>query len=223
MRTGFGTNNVDHCTRLCHASSVAALLEGVGSGAVSNQVSDVMNAEVVLVIGANPTVNHPVAATWMKNAAKNGTKLIIADPRRTELSRHAAYYAAVQRGHRRGDAERDHPHHHRRGPGERGLRRDRTSGFEALKENAKNYSPEKMAPICGIPAQTLREVARLFATSKGSMILWGMGISQHVHGTDNARCLIALSLMTGQVGRARHAGCIRCAGRTTCRAPPTRA
>src|SRR5258705_4704034 len=78
---------------------------------------------------------------------------------------------------------------------------DRTSGFEALRENAKNSSPEKMEPICGIPAQTLREVARLFATSKGSMILWGMGISQHVHGTDNARCLIALCLMTGQIGR----------------------
>ena len=91
MRTGFGTNNVDHCTRLCHASSVAALLEGVGSGAVSNQVSDVQCAEVVLVIGANPTVNHPVAATWIKNAVKNGTKLIIADPRRTELARHATH------------------------------------------------------------------------------------------------------------------------------------
>src|SRR5471032_2359061 len=80
VRTGFGSNNVDHCTRLCHASSVAALLEGVGSGAVSNQVSDVLNAEVVFVIGANPTVNHPVAATWIKNAVKNGTKLIMADP-----------------------------------------------------------------------------------------------------------------------------------------------
>jgi len=78
---------------------------------------------------------------------------------------------------------------------------DRTSGFDALKENAKNFSPEKMAPICGIPAETIREVARAFATSKASMILWGMGISQHIHGTDNARCLIALCLMTGQVGR----------------------
>src|SRR3990170_2797927 len=92
VRTGFGSNNVDHCTRLCHASSVAALLEGVGSGAVSNQVSDVQFAEVVLLIGANPTVNHPVAATWMKNAAKNGVKLIVADPRGTELARHAAYF-----------------------------------------------------------------------------------------------------------------------------------
>ena len=92
VRTGFGTNNVDHCTRLCHASSVAALLEGIGSGAVSNPVMDVMKAEVVLLIGANPVVNHPVAATWIKNAVKNGTKLILADPRRSELARHATHY-----------------------------------------------------------------------------------------------------------------------------------
>jgi formate dehydrogenase major subunit len=82
VRTGFGSNNVDHCTRLCHASSVAALLEGIGSGAVSNPVMDVTKAEVIVVIGANPTVNHPVAATWMKNAVRNGTKLIVMDPRR---------------------------------------------------------------------------------------------------------------------------------------------
>src|SRR5512134_3605099 len=92
VRTGFGSNNVDHCTRLCHASSVAALLEGIGSGAVSNPVMDVMQADVVLLIGANPTVNHPVAATWMKNAVKRGTKLIVADPRRTELARHATRF-----------------------------------------------------------------------------------------------------------------------------------
>ena len=90
--TGFGSNNVDHCTRLCHASSVAALMEGINSGAVSNQVRDVAKAEVIFVIGANPTINHPVAATWMKNAAKAGAKLIVADPRRTDLARHATYY-----------------------------------------------------------------------------------------------------------------------------------
>jgi len=201
VRTGFGTNNVDHCTRLCHASSVAALLEGVGSGAVSNQVSDVMQAEVVLVIGANPTVNHPVAATWMKNAAKTGTKLIIADPRRTELSRHAAYTLQFNADT---DVAMLNALIHtiiEEGLVDEKFVKDRTSGYEALKENAKNYSPEAMAPLCGIPAQTLREVARAFATSKASMILWGMGISQHIHGTDNARCLIALCLMTGQVGK----------------------
>jgi formate dehydrogenase major subunit len=201
VRTGFGTNNVDHCTRLCHASSVAALLEGIGSGAVSNQVNDVENAEVIFLIGANPTSNHPVAATWLKNAAKRGAKLIYADPRRSDLSRHAwrmlqfkadtdvallnAMIHAIIDENLVNEA----------------FVRDRTSGFEALKENAKNFSPEKMAPICGIPAETIRECARAFATSKGSMILWGMGISQHVHGTDNARCLIALCLMTGQVGK----------------------
>lgn len=201
VRTGFGTNNVDHCTRLCHASSVAALLEGVGSGAVSNQVSDVMHAEVVFVIGANPTVNHPVAATWMKNAAKNGTKLIIADPRRTELSRHATHFLQFKPDT---DVAMLNAMIHtiiEENLVNADFIRDRTSGYEALKENAKAFSPELMAPICGIPAQTIREVARLFATSKGSMVLWGMGISQHVHGTDNARCLIALVLMTGQVGR----------------------
>ncbi len=201
VRTGFGSNNVDHCTRLCHASSVAALLEGVGSGAVSNQVSDVQFAEVVMIIGANPTVNHPVAATWIKNAVRNGTKLIVADPRRTELARHATH---VLQFNPDTDVAMLNAIMHvivAEGLVNQDFIRDRTSGYAALAENVKKYSPEMMAPICGIPAQTLREVARLYATSKGSMILWGMGISQHVHGTDNARCLIALALMTGQVGR----------------------
>jgi formate dehydrogenase major subunit len=89
VRTGFGSNNVDHCTRLCHASSVAALMEGLNSGAVSAPFAAAMDAEVIIVIGANPTVNHPVAATYIKNAAKRGAKLIVMDPRRQSLSRHA--------------------------------------------------------------------------------------------------------------------------------------
>ena len=79
--------------------------------------------------------------------------------------------------------------------------RSRTIGYDELKRNVANYSPEAMAPVCGIPAETIKEVARIYAKSKGSMILWGMGISQHIHGTDNARCLIALCMMTGQIGR----------------------
>jgi formate dehydrogenase major subunit len=201
VRTGFGSNNVDHCTRLCHASSVAALMEGINSGAVSNQVRDVANAEVIFVIGANPTMNHPVAATWMKNAAKSGAKLIVADPRRSDLSRHATYYLQF-------NADTDVALLNallyvivEEGLVDEAFIRDRTSGYEALVENVRKFSPEAMAPICGIDAHTIREVARLYATSKGSMILWGMGISQHVHGTDNARCLIALALSTGQIGK----------------------
>jgi formate dehydrogenase major subunit len=201
VRTGFGTNNVDHCTRLCHASSVAALMEGINSGAVSNQVNDVMKAEVVFLIGANPTSNHPVAATFIKNAVKKGVKLIVADPRASELSRQATYFLQF-----RADTDVALLNAMLHTIVEEGLAneafvRDRTSGYEALKENVSKFSPEKMAPICGIPAETIRAVARLYATSKGSMILWGMGISQHVHGTDNARCLIALALATGQIGR----------------------
>ncbi|MBU3737939.1 MAG: formate dehydrogenase subunit alpha [Rhodoferax sp.] len=201
VRTGFGSNNVDHCTRLCHASSVAALLEGVGSGAVSNQVNDVEHAELILVIGSNPTTNHPVAATWMKNAARRGTRIVLADPRVTDIGRHAwrvlqfkpdtdvaMLNAMIHTVIEEGLADQEFITH-------------RTRNYEALRANVKGYSPEAMAPICGIPAGTLREVARAFARAKGAMILWGMGVSQHVHGTDNARCLIALVSVTGQIGK----------------------
>ena len=201
VRTGFGSNNVDHCTRLCHASSVTALLEGVGSGAVSNPVSDVRHADLVLVIGANPTANHPVAATWMKNAAAAGTRIVLADPRRTGLARHA--WRVLQF---RADADVAMLNALLHVIVDEGLVdeafvRQRTRGYEALAEHVRAYSPERMAPVCGIDASTLREVARAYATSRASMILWGMGVSQHVHGTDNARCLIALAAITGQIGR----------------------
>lgn len=201
VRTGFGSNNVDHCTRLCHASSVAALLEGVGSGAVSNQVNDVEHSDLIFVIGSNPSANHPVAATWMKNAAKKGARIVLADPRITDIGKHAwrtlqfkadtdvaMLNALIHTVIDEGLVDQDFIDR-------------RASNYEALKENVKTYSPEAMAPICGIPAETLREVARAFATAKAAMILWGMGISQHVHGTDNARCLIALATVTGQIGK----------------------
>lgn len=201
VRTGFGSNNVDHCTRLCHASSVVALLEGIGSGAVSNPVMDVTKAEVVIIIGANPTVNHPVAATWIKNAVSNGTKLIVCDPRRTDMARIAHRFMQFK-------ADTDVAMLNAmmnvivtEGLVDKEFIESRTIGYEELRKNVEGYTPELMAPICGIDAETLRYVARLYATSKASMILWGMGVSQHIHGTDNARCLIALSLMTGQIGR----------------------
>jgi formate dehydrogenase major subunit len=201
VRTGFGNNNVDHCTRLCHASSVAALLEGIGSGSVSNPVMDVTLAEVVIVIGANPTVNHPVAATWIKNAIKNGTKLVVCDPRRSDLARSAHRYLQFKPDT---DVALLNAMMHvivSEGLVDQAFIDSRTIGYAELKKNVEGYSPELMAPICGVEADDIRYVARLYANSKASMILWGMGISQHIHGTDNARCLIALALMTGQIGR----------------------
>jgi len=202
VRTGFGSNNIDHCTRLCHASSVVALLECLGSGAVSNPIEDVKNAEVVIIIGANPTVNHPVGATFMKNATKAGTKIILIDPNRTAIAKYASHHLAF-----RPDTDVAMLNGIMHTILDENLQNNEyiakhTENFEFMKEHLKDYSPEKVAPICGIDAETLREVARLYATSKGSMIFWGMGVSQHIHGTDNARCLIALALMTGQIGRS---------------------
>ena len=201
VRVGFGSNNVDHCTRLCHASSVAALLEGIGSGAVSNPVSDVAAAEVIFIIGANPAVNHPVAATWIKNAVKRGAKLILADPRRTDLARHAT---RVLQFNADSDVAMLNALIHaviEEGLCDAAFIAGRTDNFEAIRANVAAFTPEAMAPVCGIDAATLRAVARMYASSRASMIFWGMGVSQHVHGTDNVRCLIALSLITGQIGR----------------------
>ena len=201
VRTAFGTNNVDHCTRLCHASSVAALLEDIGSGAVSNQVSDVALADVAIVIGANPTINHPVAATFMKNAAKGGTKLVLMDPRRSDLARHATYFLQFRPDT---DVALLNSFMHviiAESLANEIFIRERTENYEALARNVADYTPENVAPISGVPAEAIRDVARLYATAKAAMIFWGMGISQHVHGTDNARCLISLALLTGQIGR----------------------
>ncbi|MGZ5999472.1 MAG: molybdopterin-dependent oxidoreductase, partial [Rhizomicrobium sp.] len=139
VRTGFGSNNVDHCTRLCHASSVAALLEGIGSGAVSNPVMDVTRAEVVIIIGANPTVNHPVAATWMKNAARTGTKLIVADPRRSDLARHAHRFLQFKPDT---DVALLNAMMHtivEEGLVDAAFIADRTSGYDALAANVAHY------------------------------------------------------------------------------------
>lgn len=201
IRTGFGTNNVDHCTRLCHASSVAALLETIGSGAVSNQVADGTYADVIIVIGARPNDNHPVAATFMKNASERGSKLILIEPYGSEMYLHADHLLKLRPGTdvlllngMMNTIIEENLYNQE-------FIDEHTDGFEALKETVKNYPPEKVAPICGIPPETIKTVARLYAKADTAIIFWGMGISQHIHGTDNARCLISLALMTGQIGR----------------------
>src|SRR6202007_2260653 len=151
VRTGFGTNNVDHCTRLCHASSVAALMEGVGSGAVTATFNECKNSDVIIVIGANPTENHPVAATFFKQAAKRGAKLIVMDPRGQALRRHATHMLQFKNGtdvamlnamlnvivtEKLYDQQYIQTY---------------VEGFEAFAQHIKDFTPEEMAPICGIP------------------------------------------------------------------------
>jgi formate dehydrogenase major subunit len=201
VRTGFGSNNVDHCTRLCHASSVAALMEGIGSGAVTAPFTAAADADVIIVIGARPTENHPVAATFFKQAAKRGAQVFVMDPRGHQLGRHASKVLRFSPGR---DVALLNAMLHtiiEEGLTDRQYIQAHTEDFEKLREHIREYSPEKMAPICGIDAATLRQVARAYARAERGIIFWGMGISQHVHGTDNARCLIALAMVTGQVGR----------------------
>ena len=203
IRQAFKTNNVDHCTRLCHASSVAALMEGVNSGAVTAPFTAAKDADCIIVIGARPAENHPVAATFLKNAAKDGKELIVIDPRGQNmgLGRHATRVLQFKPG---SDVSLLNGMLHTIVEEELydlQYVQANTEGFDALKENIKKFPPEKMSEICGIPAETIKEVARIYATSNRSIIFWGMGISQHVHGTDNSRCLIALALVTGHVGR----------------------
>jgi formate dehydrogenase major subunit len=201
VRSGFGTNNVDHCTRLCHASSVAALLEGIGSGAVTAPFTACKDSDVIIVIGANPNGNHPVAASFFKQAAKRGAKLIVMDPRGTALKRHATHMLEFSPGTDVAmlnalinviiaDDLYDKDYVQRF-----------TEGFDSLKRKIASFTPEAMAPVCGIDAETLRAVAHDIGRATSAIIFWGMGISQHTHGTDNARCLISLATITGNVGR----------------------
>jgi formate dehydrogenase major subunit len=201
VRTGFGSNNVDHCTRLCHASSVAALMEGIGSGAVTAPFMEALNAELIITIGCHPESNHPVAANLFKQAVNKGTELVVIDPRGHSLKKYATHMVQLNPGtdvsllnallHVIVDEKLY----------DKTFLDNRTIGYAALAEHLQHFSPEAMAAICGIDAITIRTIARRYATVKSAMIFWGMGISQHAHGTDNARCLIAMAMLTGQVGR----------------------
>ncbi|HEX2215630.1 MAG TPA: formate dehydrogenase subunit alpha [Xanthobacteraceae bacterium] len=201
VRTGFGTNNVDHCTRLCHASSVAALMETIGSGAVTATFNECKNSDVIVVIGANPTENHPVAATFFKQAVKRGAQLIVMDPRGQALKRHATHMLQFKPGTDVAMLNAMLNVIITEGLWDKQYVEAFAENFEAFADNIKDFTPDEMAPICGIDADVLRTVARTYARAESAIIFWGMGVSQHVHGTDNARCLIALALLCGQVGR----------------------
>ncbi|MBT6308061.1 MAG: formate dehydrogenase subunit alpha [Rhodospirillaceae bacterium] len=201
IRQGFGHNNVDHCTRLCHASSVAALMENVGSAAVTATFNEIENADVAIVIGANPTENHPVAATYFKQFVKRGGKLIVMDPRGQGLKRHAEHMLQFRPGTDVAMLNAIMNVIVEEELYDRQYIDGYTENWDAMKEHLKQFSPESMSEFCGVKADKLRAVARDFAKAKSAMIFWGMGISQHIHGTDNSRCLISLALMCGQVGR----------------------
>jgi formate dehydrogenase alpha subunit len=206
VRTAFGSNNVDHCARLCHASTVAGLARSFGSGAMTNSIAELEKAEVILITGSNTTETHPVIATRIKRAVLfHGAKLIIIDPRRIDLVDMAEKYGGLWLRQKNGsdvawinsmmnviieekllDEE---------------FIRTRTEDFAAVQTLVAGFTPDKIAKISGIPAEQLRQAARLYAGATNAAIVYSMGITQHTTGTDNVMSLANLSMLTGNLGK----------------------
>jgi formate dehydrogenase alpha subunit len=202
FRALFRTNNVDHCTRLCHAGSVVALQQALGSSAMSNTASEVIHNDVMIVTGSNTSENHPIIALQMKKAIREyGAKLIVIDPRRIDLVDFADLWLPLKPGTNvpvltamaHVIVKEDLVNHE--------FVANRTEGFEDFVESLEKFTPEYAEEISGVPADDIRAAARLYAKAEKGAIYWGMGISQLSHGTASALALIHLAFLTGHVGR----------------------
>ena len=201
-RTLFRTNNVDHCTRLCHAGSVVALQQALGSSAMSNTASQVMMNDVFIVTGSNTSENHPIISLQMKAAImKNGAKMIVIDPRRIELVDFAEIWLPVKPGT---NVPLFNAMAHviiEENLINREFIETRTEGYTDFIASIEKFTPEYAQEISGVPADDIRTAARLYAGAKNAAIYWGMGISQLSHGTASALSLIHLAFLTGHIGR----------------------
>ena len=200
-RAVFKTNNVDHCARLCHSSTVAGLAECFGSGAMTNSIACMEQADCFLVTGSNTTEQHPLIGTRILNRVREGAKLIVADNRRIRLSLFADLHIRCRNGT---DVAFLNALMHvivREGLEDQEFIRTRTEGFEKLKDVVAAYPPERAAAICGITAQEIVAAARMFAGANRGMLVYSMGITQHTHGVDNVKSCANLALLTGNLGR----------------------
>jgi formate dehydrogenase alpha subunit len=202
VRAVLGTNNVDHCARLCHAASVAGLQIAIGSSAMSNSIAEMKDLDVFIVTGSNTSETHPVISTFLREAVvHNDAKLIVADPREIEMTNFATHWLRQKPGtdvvlfqamaHTIITEELYDPQ----------IIEARVEGFEAYAHEIADCTPEWAEPITGIPADLIREAARTYASAESAAIYWGMGISQSVHGTDNALALANLALLCGNLGK----------------------
>ena len=202
MRATVGTNNVDHCARLCHASTVAGLARAFGSGAMTNSIDEIQNSECIFVIGSNTSEAHPVIAIGIREAAvRNGAKLIVADPRDIELVRHATVHLQQQPGTDVALINAMMNVIISENLLDKEFIDNRTENFEAMAEVIKDLTPEKAEKITTIPAEAIREAARIYAKAKTASIIFSMGITQHTTGTDNVLSLANLAMLTGNVGK----------------------
>jgi len=200
-RVVLGTNNVDHCARLCHASTVAGLAQSFGAGAMTNSIDEIKQAKCILAIGTNTTDAHPVIGMDVKNSTKNGTKLIVANPREIELVQYAALWlqqnpgsdVALLMGMMRVIVDENLY--------DKDFIEARCENFDTFRDSLKEFDLERVEEITGIPKDKIVEAARIYATDKPSTILYAMGITQHTHGTDNVIATANLAMLTGNVGK----------------------
>ncbi len=201
MRAVIGTHNVDHCARLCHASTVAGLAAAFGSGAMTNSMDDIEKAHVILLTGSNPTDNHPIVDLHIRRAVtRRGAKLIVADPRNLEVVKYADVWVCPRPGT---DVAWLNGLMHviiKDGLWDKSYVKERTEGFGALRETVAKYDPESVERITGVPAKDLEKAARLYAGAEAATIVYAMGITQHVAGTDNVRAIANLAMLCGNVG-----------------------
>ncbi|MEM3207281.1 MAG: formate dehydrogenase subunit alpha, partial [Halobacteria archaeon] len=201
VRAVLGSPHIDHCTRLCHSSSVYALQTSLGSGSMSNSIDDIPEADLLIVTGSNTTENHPVIATFLKQAAKRGSKLVVVDTRSIPLARHADLLLQIRPGT---DVALYNGLMHlvlKLGLEDREFIEKHTEGFEALKRTVRRYTPERVSRVTGVPVADLKRAARAIGEADRVAVCWGMGVSQHTTGSDNSFSLINLILLTGNLGR----------------------
>jgi len=201
MRAVIGTHNIDHCARLCHASTVAGLAASFGSGAMTNSIPDLREADVILVIGSNTAEAHPIIGVELKKAARAGTRIIVVDPRRVRLADHAERYLPITPGTNTAFINAVMSTILAEGLADEDFIARRTEGFEELRAILEDYDIEAAADICGIPAKDIRDVARIFGQADSASIIYSMGVTQHTSGTDQVRAIANLAMLTGNIGR----------------------
>jgi formate dehydrogenase alpha subunit len=200
-RSILGTNNVDHCARLCHASSVVGLMKTFGSGAMTNSIGDLEQSDCILITGSNTTEQHPIIASWIFRAKKRGAKVIVVDPRKIQIAEIADLYLSPRPGT---DVLWLNGMMHvilKEGLYDRKFIEERTEGFEEFKKVIEEYDPDTVSRKTGIRKEDLIEAARMYGSAERSSIVYAMGITQHITGTDNVISLANLAMLTGNIGK----------------------
>lgn len=203
VRCAFGTNNVDNCARVCHSATVAGLAMTLGSGAMTNPISDITNdVDVIMLVGSNPEEAHPVIGMQIRQAVERGTRLIVVDPRDIGLSRQADIHLKLKPGTNVAFANGMMNVIIHEGLADEEFIRTRTEGFEELKKIVEEYTPERVAEICHIDADHLREAALMYAKAKKAPIIYCLGVTEHSTGTEGVMSMSNMAMLVGKLGRS---------------------